>query len=150
MSNYPGARSSQNLRPPSLVFQGDSDDDLDIVNREAFTDGGVDYDNESIAVNRQLNRDAVAQNSAAANLLIPSTTTTSSSSLSLPTMNAEDEAGDSPSSPGFKNPFNFQTQVISAGPVKSVCSLSVHILVNTLIHFFTEHWATSRTQIQAQ
>jgi hypothetical protein len=40
--------------------------------------------------------------------------------------------------------------VISAGPVKSVCSLSVHILDNTLIHSFTEHWATSRTQIQAQ
>ncbi|CAG7558646.1 unnamed protein product [Fusarium equiseti] len=119
MSDYPDARSSQNLRPPSLVFQGDSDDDLDIVNREAFTDGGAYHDNESIAANRQLNRDAVAQNSAAANLLIPSTTTTSSSSLSLPTMNAEDEAGDSPSSPGFKNPFNFQTQVISAGPVKS-------------------------------
>ncbi|KAM0238577.1 hypothetical protein ACHAPO_003545 [Fusarium lateritium] len=34
-------------------------------------------------------------------------------------MNAEDETADSPSSPGFKNPFNFQTQVISAGPVKS-------------------------------
>ncbi|RBR11445.1 uncharacterized protein FIESC28_09059 [Fusarium coffeatum] len=119
MSDYPGARSSQNLRPPSLVFHADSDDDFDIVNREAFTDGGVDHDNESTAVNRQLNRDAVAQNSAAANLLIPTTTTTSSSSLSLPTMNAEDEAGDSPASPGFKNPFNFQTQVISAGPVKS-------------------------------
>ncbi|KAG8666441.1 cation diffusion zinc membrane transporter Zrg17 [Fusarium poae] len=118
MSDYPGACPPQKLRPPSLVFQGDSDDDFDITNLEKFTDGGVDKNNGSIGINRQLNHNAVAQNSAA-NLLIPSTTTTSSSSLSLPTMNAEDETADSPLSPGFKNPFNFQTQVISAGPVKS-------------------------------
>ncbi|CEI39592.1 hypothetical protein FVEN_g1881 [Fusarium venenatum] len=118
MSDYPGACPPQKLRPPSLVFQGDSDDGFDITNFEKFADGGVDRNNDSIAINRQVNHNAVAQNSAA-NLLIPSTTTTSSSSLSLPTMNAEDETADSPSSPGFKNPFNFQTQVISAGPVKS-------------------------------
>ncbi|KAL6924324.1 hypothetical protein FSHL1_001578 [Fusarium sambucinum] len=118
MSDYPGACPPQKLRPPSLVFQGDSDDDFDITNLENFADGGVDRNNDSIAINHQLNHNAVAQNSTA-NLLIPSTTTTSSSSLSLPTMNAEDETADSPSSPGFKNPFNFQTQVISAGPVKS-------------------------------
>ncbi|RGP65062.1 cation efflux family [Fusarium sporotrichioides] len=119
MSDYPGACPPQNLRPPSLVFHGDSDDDFDITKYETLTDGGVDRENDPIAINRQLNRNAVAQNSATANLLIPSTTTTSSSSLSLPTMNAEDETSDSPLSPGFKNPFNFQTQVISAGPVKS-------------------------------
>ncbi|KAL4728409.1 cation diffusion zinc membrane transporter Zrg17 [Fusarium chlamydosporum] len=118
MSDYPGSCPPQNLRPPSLVVHGDSDDDFDITNLETFTNVGVDKNNDSFAVNRQLNRDAIAQNSVVANLLIPSTTE-SSSSLSLPTMNAEDEAGDSPSSPGFKNPFNFQTQVISAGPVKS-------------------------------
>lgn len=122
MSDYPGSCPPQNLRPPSLVVYGDSDDDFDITNLETFTNVGVEKNNDSFAVNRQLNRDAIAQNSAVANLLIPSTTA-SSSSLSLPTMNAEDEAGDSPSSPGFKNPFNFQTQVISAGPVKSVSSL---------------------------
>jgi divalent metal cation (Fe/Co/Zn/Cd) transporter len=119
MSDYPGACPPQNLRPPSLVFHGDSDDDFDITKYETLTDGGVNRENDPIAINRQLNRNAVAQNSATANLLIPSTTTTSSSSLSLPTMNAEDETSDSPLSPGFKNPFNFQTQVISAGPVKS-------------------------------
>jgi hypothetical protein len=135
MSDYPGACPPQKLRPPSLVFQGDSDDDFDITNLEKFTDGGVDKNNGSIGINRQLNHNAVAQNSAA-NLLIPSTTTTSSSSLSLPTMNAEDETADSPLSPGFKNPFNFQTQVISAGPVKSVCSLSFHVSNNTLIYLF--------------
>jgi hypothetical protein len=147
MSDYPGACPPQNLRPPSLVFHGDSDDDFDITKYETLTDGGVNRENDPIAINRQLNRNAVAQNSATANLLIPSTTTTSSSSLSLPTMNAEDETSDSPLSPGFKNPFNFQTQVISAGPVKSVCGLSSRNSNNTLIHLFAEHWATSRTQI---
>ncbi|QPC73482.1 hypothetical protein HYE68_004234 [Fusarium pseudograminearum] len=118
MSDYPGASPPQKLRPPSLVFQGDSGDDFDITNYETFPDGSADRDDDPFAINRQLNRHAVAQNSATANLLIPSTTTTSSS-LALPTMNAEDETADSPLSPGFKNPFNFQTQVISAGPVKS-------------------------------
>ncbi|GKU00317.1 cation efflux family protein family [Fusarium langsethiae] len=119
MSDYQSACPPQNLRPPSLVFHGDSDDDFDITKYETLTDGGVDRENDPIAINRQLNRNAVAQNSATANLLIPSTTAAPSSSLSLPTMNAEDETADSPLSPGFKNPFNFQTQVISAGPVKS-------------------------------
>ncbi|KAF4964100.1 hypothetical protein FSARC_7930 [Fusarium sarcochroum] len=119
MSSHPGLGLPQNLAPPSLVVHGDSDDDTDIANRETFIDSGVEQDNDSIAINRQLNRDAAAQNLATTNLLIPSSTTASSSSLSLPTMNAEDETGDSPASPGFKNPFNFQTQVISAGPVKS-------------------------------
>ncbi|KAF5238141.1 hypothetical protein FANTH_10437 [Fusarium anthophilum] len=119
MSDYQGASSFQNLRPPSLVIQGDSDDDFDITNHEAFIDFGGDQENDSIAVNRQLNREAIAQNSATSNLLIPSPAAASSSSLSLPTMGGEDEKGDSAASPGFKNPFNFQTQVISTGPVKS-------------------------------
>ncbi|RGP60693.1 cation efflux family [Fusarium longipes] len=118
MSDYPGACPPQKLRPPSLVIHGDSDDDFDITKLKTITDGDSYQDNDPIAINRQLNRDAVAQNSAAANLLIPSSTA-ASSSLSLPKMNAEDETVDSPTSPGFKNPFNFQTQVISAGPVKS-------------------------------
>lgn len=120
MSDYQGASSFQNLRPPSLVIQGDSDDDLDITNHEAFIDFGSDRENDSIAVNRQLNREAIAQNSAPSNLLIPSPAAASSSSLSLPTMGGEDDKADSAASPGFKNPFNFQTQVISTGPVKSV------------------------------
>ncbi|KAF5002809.1 hypothetical protein FGRMN_116 [Fusarium graminum] len=118
MSDYPGA-CPQHLAPPSLVVHGDSDDDLDIANRQTSNNVGVDRDNDSIAINRQLNREAAAQNSVTSNLHIASPAVASSSSLSLPTMNAEDEAGDSPLSPGFKNPFNFQTQVIAAGPVKS-------------------------------
>ncbi|KAF4341913.1 hypothetical protein FBEOM_4153 [Fusarium beomiforme] len=118
MSDYQGA-SLQNLRPPSLVIQGDSDDEFDITNSEAFIDFAGDQENDSVAINRQLNRESAAQNSAASNLLIPSSAAASSSSLSLPTMGGEDEKGDSAKVPGFKNPFNFQTQVISTGPVKS-------------------------------
>ena len=72
MSDYQGASSFQNLRPPSLVIQGDSDDDFDITTHEAFIDFGGDRENDSIAINRQLNREAIAQNSTTSNLLIPS------------------------------------------------------------------------------
>lgn len=148
MSDYPGA-CPQNLAPPSLVVHGDSDDDFDFANRDVSNDFGVNSDNDSIAINRQLNRDAAAQNLATSNSLFPSSTAASSSSLSLPTMSAEDEAGDSPASPGFKNPFNFQTQVYSAGPVKSVrrhASSVCLIIANTSPQ---EHWTASWSQIQA-
>lgn len=121
MSSHPGAQ----LRipaPPSLVVHGDSDDDISQNKRQSLIDINIededDVEAESVAIQRQLNHDAALYNSSAPSLLFPPSATASSSSLSLPTMGLEDETGDS-SAAAPKNPFNFQTQVISTGPVKS-------------------------------
>ncbi|KAM6522652.1 cation diffusion zinc membrane transporter Zrg17 [Fusarium falciforme] len=121
MSSHPGAQ----LRipaPPSLVVHGDSDDDISQNKRQSLIDINIqdedEVEAESVPIQRQLNRDAALHNSSTPNLLFPPSATGSSSSLSLPTMGLEDEAGDS-SAAAPKNPFNFQTQVISTAPVKS-------------------------------
>lgn len=46
----------------------------------------------------------------------------SAGSLRIPTMASDDGTADGDATaPALKNPFNFQTQVISTSPVKSVC-----------------------------
>ncbi|RTE74779.1 hypothetical protein BHE90_010753 [Fusarium euwallaceae] len=121
MSSHPGAQ----LRipaPPSLVVHGDSDDDISQNKRQSLIDINIqdedEVEAESIAIQRQLNRDAALYNSSTPSLLFPPEATASSSSLSLPAMGLDDEAGDS-SAAAPNNPFNFQTQVISTAPVKS-------------------------------
>lgn len=69
---------------------------------------------------------------------------------------ADDDIGNIPlASPTASNPFNFQTQVISSAPVKSVSFIlsltrSHHLDFTLLIAYLLEHWPTSRSQIQAQ
>lgn len=158
MSSHPGAQLHIPA-PPSLVVHSDSDDDINQNKRHSLIDINiqdedeveVEVEVESIAIQRQLNHDAALYNASTPNLLFPPSATASSSSLSLPTMGLEDEAGDS-SAAAPKNPFNFQTQVISTGPVKSVCGCSL-----AQVGFYTaganallEHWTTPRSPIQAQ
>jgi hypothetical protein len=64
-------------------------------------------------------------------------------------------ANGDPSSPGPKNPFNFQTQFISAGPVKSVSGSSsrgnlrcLGVVMNKLTDLTdAEHRPTTRSPL---
>lgn len=66
-------------------------------------------------------------------------------------MPADGDVGEATSAPAAPNPFNFQTQVISTSPVKSV-RYDIHEAAPSpasLTSSHAEHWPTSWPQIQA-
>ncbi|KAF7542760.1 hypothetical protein G7Z17_g11300 [Cylindrodendrum hubeiense] len=83
----------------------------------------VDPEPDALAIQRQLHRDSsqALRNSSTSNLLCPpSSTSAPTFAMGAHASDGGDAVGLSPTTPtSAPNPFNFKTQVISTGPVKS-------------------------------
>lgn len=120
----------------------------------------VEPEPDALAIQRQLNRDSskALRNSSTSNLLCPpSPTAAPTFAMGADGSDTGDAAGSSPATTASTpNPFNFKTQVISTGPVKSVrCArCPLHIITSSAalanISARSEHRPASRPQIQAQ